>query len=399
MVRSVVVAVLLSSAALAVQIPSGTELQIRLKTAVAASSAKAGQKLEAVIIEPVVVNGQLAILPGALVEGTVQEAKPSTGADVRASLLPAFTKLKTADGKKTAAIDAKVTSVDNARETVDDKGTIAGILASETLAGRADQGIEKVSQKSQSFGDLLSAVKGVFFKDDVDTDINYPAGTEMTLALNKAMSWTESGSLPKLSDIAPASAVADLVTREPFRTVTDKTNKPSDVTNVMLLGSRQQVEEAFTAAGWSTAEALNAQSKIETARAIGELRGYKEALVSILLLDGQKPDLVFQKQLNTFAKRHHVRIWRRPGQFQGRDIWVCSSTHDTGIDFSPENRTFIHKIDSNIDRERAKVVSDLLFTGKVVGLALVERPDVPTNAKNGTGDDLLTDGRMAVLEF
>jgi hypothetical protein len=100
-----------------------------------------------------------------------------------------------------------------------------------------------------------------------------------------------------------------------------------------------------------------------------------------LLLDGQKPDLVYQKQYDTFAKRHHLRIFHRPDQFQGRDVWVCSATHDIGIDFSTQDRTFIHKIDSKIDNERAKVVNDLLFTGLVKGQALVARPKVPPAAK------------------
>ncbi|MES1262041.1 MAG: LssY C-terminal domain-containing protein, partial [Acidobacteriota bacterium] len=63
------------------------------------------------------------------------------------------------------------------------------------------------------------------------------------------------------------------------------------------------------------------------------------------------------------------------------------------------DRTFIHRIDSNIDRERAKVVSDLLFTGAVRSLALVGRPDLPTGVSNATGDVLTTDGQMAVLLF
>ena len=85
--------------------------------------------------------------------------------------------------------------------------------------------------------------------------------------------------------------------------------------------------------------------------------------MSMLLLDGRRSDFDFQKQNNTFAKRHHLRIWRRQDSFQERPVWVCSSTHDIGIEFSQENRTFIHVIDSQIDRERAKVVSDLLFAG------------------------------------
>ena len=119
----------------------------------------------------------------------------------------------------------------------------------------------------------------------------------------------------------------------------------------------------------------------------------------MLLLDGQPPDLVWQKQNNTFSQRHHLRIWRRPGDYDGKPIWVCSATHDTGIDFSPQDHTFIHKIDSDIDKERAKVVNDLLFTNTVKSLALVERAQVPRDAQNATGDKLVTDGQMAVLLF
>jgi hypothetical protein len=116
-------------------------------------------------------------------------------------------------------------------------------------------------------------------------------------------------------------------------------------------------------------------------------------------LGGRPPDVVFQKQNNTFNARHHLRIWHRPERFHGKDVWVCSATHDTGIDFSEETRTFVHRVDGQIDHERAKVVNDLLFTGLVKGLSLVDRPDVPTSGFNATGDKVETDGRMAVIGF
>jgi len=40
-----------------------------------------------------------------------------------------------------------------------------------------------------------------------------------------------------------------------------------------------------------------------------------------------------------------------------------------------------------------------LLTGKVKSLALVERPDVPRNSRNATGDNIETDAAMAVLVF
>jgi len=187
------------------------------------------------------------------------------------------------------------------------------------------------------------------------------------------------------------------VNRQPFRTETQAGGKPSDVTNLMFLSSEQELTDAFQKAGWSVAAKLNAASKLETFRAVAENRGYREAPVFVLLLDSQPPDLVFEKTNDTFAARHHLRIWRRPGQFDGQAVWVCSATHDTGIDFSDQQRTFIHKIDSRLDLERAKVVSDLLLTGMLRGPGAT--CGVARNLFDATGDALMTDGAMAVVRF
>jgi hypothetical protein len=301
------------------------------------------------------------------------------------------------DGKS-AKVDAQLAGVDNARETVDDKGNIVGILASETLSARIDSGINKVTQRYSGFGQVLQAIKGGVISA-ADPDINYGAGVEMTVKLTKPVTWTPSAEPTKVRDIQPADKLAEMVVAQPFRTIAENPPNPSDITNLMFLGTKEQLEAAFKEAGWVEAAALSGQSKLETIRAVAEMRGYNEAPVSILRLEGNPPDLVFEKQNNTFAQRHHLRIWQRPGTFDGLPIWVCAATHDTGISFSEQDRTFIHKIDPQIDRERSKVTNDLMFTGKVVGLALVDRPQVPKQSKNGTGDDLISDGRMAVLEF
>jgi len=45
------------------------------------------------------------------------------------------------------------------------------------------------------------------------------------------------------------------------------------------------------------------------------------------------------------------------------------------------------------------VVNDLLLTGLVRALALVERNALPQDMHNATGDALKTDGGMAVVNF
>jgi LssY C-terminus len=220
----------------------------------------------------------------------------------------------------------------------------------------------------------------------------------VTVKLTKSLEW-DAPNFAKLPPITPAVALANLAESQPSRTTAASPPRPSDLTNLMFIGTQQQLLAAFHEAGWFAADRLNEVSKFETARAIIENRGYSEAPVSILILDGSPPDVAFQKQNNTFAKRHHIRIWLRPQTFHRKPVWVAAATHDIGIIFSPESRSFTHAIDSHIDDERTKIVNDLLFTGRVRAMALVHRTAIPKHATNATGDALITDGKMAVLEF
>ena len=397
--RSSILAALTALAAFAapLEIPAGTEIQIRLKTKVSTTTAKPKDPVEAVVIAPVMLNGEFVIPAGATVRGAVDKAAQSSKGDERSTLLLSFTEIEF-DGAK-LKLGAHVSAIDNARESVDDQGQINGILASETITGRLDTGIGKVAEKYAGFADILNTAKNVILKPP-ESDITYDAGAEMTLKLTAPLSVkgpTSPGPAAQLQPVADEEALARLVAAEPFQTVAKDPPKPSDITNLMLIGSEEQVRGAFTAAGWSVAAGLNSQAKLETFRALAENRGYKEAPVSILLLDGKPPDIVFEKLNNTFSSRHHLRVWRRPATFQGQPVWAVAATHDIGISFSEQNRTFIHKIDPQIDRERAKVVNDLLFTGKIQSVELVDRPNVPQHGQNATGDNLETDARIAVL--
>ena len=390
---------LLLAAALAsaARIPSSTQIQIRLTKEVNTSTAKVGDTFEALVIAPVVVEGRIAMAAGATLAGHVKEVTAAVNPDDQALLALAFDEIRDASGKK-AGIAAKLTGIDNARESLDADGRIQGIIASKTGSGRLDQGINKVSEKYPSFAELLGTVKQAVLKG-ADANIDYKAGVEMTIALTKPLDWTGVVKSPDIASIEPQEELFRLVNSEPFRTATEKDQRPSDITSLMFLGSRQQIEDAFQKAGWSQAARLSDQSKLETFRAMAEMRGYQEAPVSVLLLEGRAPDLVFEKMNDTFAARHHLRVWQRPGTFAGKYIWVCAATHDTGISFSDETRTFIHTIEPRIDLERAKVVNDLVLTGLVHGLSLVERSSLPPDLHNATGDALKTDGSMAVVSF
>ncbi len=381
---------------LALQIPPGTELQIRLKTKVGSKLSKANDPVDADLIAPVMVGSVYAFPMGAVVHGTVVEAQTSSDAQ-RALLVLNFTGVDVKGAP--VAVLTRVASVDNAREKVDDQGRIHGVLASDTPAGKVDAEISKVADRLGGLGSLLSgATKRV--TQQIDQEITYDAGVEMSLTLTAPVTLTEPGGpglIGKLKPVSNRDALARLAAGEPFQTVAQKPPKNSDLTNLMLIGEKEEVEQAFADAGWHLAASLNPMAKFETLEALAEDKGYNEAPVSILFLEGKPPDMVFEKNNNTFARRHHLRIWLRPDGYEGRPVWIVAATHDMGINFSAADRTFIHRIDSSIDREREKVTNDLIFAGHVVSMLSVSRPEVPQNGQNATGDNLATDGKITVL--
>jgi len=387
---------LAAAQALALQLPAGTEIQIRLKSRIGSKVSQPNDAVEALVIAPVMAGSVYAVPAGAAIHGVVEQATPSSG-EQRAVLLLRFTAVDVAGAP--ARIAARLTAVDNAREKVDAQGQINGILAADTAAGKIDAEAARLGDKYGGLASLLSsATKAVTRR--VDQEITYEAGVEMTLQLTApAFLKTPGGPGPlgNLKPVADRAALATLAAGEPFQTVAQKPPKNSDLTNLMLIGEKEQVEQSFTDAGWHVATSLNPVAKFETIEALAEDKGYNEAPVSVLLLEGRPPDIVFEKLNNTFARRHHLRVWLRPDRYQGRPVWVVAATHDMGINFSEANRTFIHRIDSSIDREREKVANDLILSGHVTSMLLVDRSSIPQHAQNATGDSLATDGKIAVL--
>src|SRR5262245_28421602 len=130
--RCLIVAALILAcgSAFGMQVPAGTEVQVRLKSKVSTQSTKPKDAGEVVVTAPVMIDGQFAIPAGAVVRGNVETATQSAKGDERSVLKLAFTEIEI-DGVKTK-IAARVSGVDNARESVDEKGEISGIIASET---------------------------------------------------------------------------------------------------------------------------------------------------------------------------------------------------------------------------------------------------------------------------
>ncbi len=343
------------------------------------------------------------LLPlGTTVEGSVLSVR-KVGIGVvheTARLQLQFDRVLLSDGKS-VPLQCRITEVENARESVDAQGRIKGIRSTATLSNRAS-GI----LGSLAFGDPIAAIFTTAASASVlrfsEPEISLPVGTELIAELTAPIVLPKEEPVlvpPIATTKSERKELSQLVEKLPFRTYTEKGHIPSDITNLIFIGSAGALERAFAASDWEQVDSLTAESTYATVRSVAENQGYKSAPMSTLLLGGQAPAYGYAKTLNTFSKRHHLRIWASSLDWYNESVWTSSSTHDTGIGFSKKNKTFIHLIDTHIDNERAKVVNDLIFTGCVSAVQLVTRPWIPKDAKNGTGEDLITDGRVAVLQL
>jgi hypothetical protein len=380
----------------------GQTLSVRLNGPVYSEHSRTGDPVEGTVTYPLCKTGEnivcpkdeLVIPPGTKVQATVLFAQKAPDKYSRPRLVLDFSNIIHADGTR-SPLYARVIDVDNARETVRNN-EILGIVQphATTKASMALAGLGMVNPIAGYTIKGVSAVYGL----SIRREILFPAGTDLQIQVVRPsmLKTRDAWSGWPLLQVDPQ--LKTLVAAAPLRVHT-KDNKPSDLTNLMFIGSQQQLVAAFQEAGWFEADSLSMGSAAKSIQATMRGTGYTNAPVSLLMINGKPPDLVFQKSLDTFAKRHHIRIWKEPGTYQGRDVWIGAATHDIAISSAKAKTKWSHRIDPHIDREREWIETDLLFKGTATSYALVDRPHIPKKTTNATGDELLTDGQLSILEI
>jgi LssY C-terminus len=373
-------------------VPAGTVLYLRLMTPVSTASSHLDEEVKAEIERSVSGPTGVEIPVGAVASGRVAKLIPSSSPTDRVKLLLEFSTLEL-PGQAATSLAAHVSGVDNARERVLADGTIVGVLGSELPATLLNSAIDKFEKKNssdtqQSGGTMLGRA---------DTAITYPAGTEFFLTLDKPLTVTGNFQPEFAQQISPAlkEKVLELLAHTPQR-VASKKGTLGGVVNLVLIGNQQEIRTAFEKAGWTYAQEEKGQPILKTLQAVIAGKGYDAAPMSTLYVYGRPQDMAFEKMFNTFAKRHHLRLWRVPMTSpQGRAMWAVAADHDTGVDIHPG--VISHATDPHVDDERAKVGADLGMTGLVAAEELVTPPHPLHSGYTATGGPWETDGQVLVV--
>jgi LssY-like putative type I secretion system component LssY len=379
--------------------PAGTQLHIRLTSTVGSYASAPGSPISAVLIAPALVDGETILPAGSTLSGTLK-AVTRVGLGIRhetAGLDLEFKQLILPDGES-IPISSRVADVDNSREHVTRNGHIHGVRSTGSLCYRVSGYIRTMLQW-EIHAELAEWVIRSLVVQLPEPEIYYPAGVELTLTLTEPVLVTSPVSLGQtarqLTD-AERADLGPLIAAIPYRTYTPSSGRSSDLTNVLVIGSHDQIVTAFAAAGWTQANAASFRRRVKWLRAVAERGSYRAGPMSPLLLDGSGPDMAWEKGLNDVSKRHHVRMWKA-GIWHGQELWIGAATRDIDFGYLRPGQTFTHRIEENIDQERDKIAYDLAFTSCANVLDWSGRRDLPRATRNATGDPITTDTRVAVI--
>ncbi|HKW41357.1 MAG TPA: LssY C-terminal domain-containing protein [Gemmatimonadales bacterium] len=169
-----------------------------------------------------------------------------------------------------------------------------------------------------------------------------------------------------------------------------------DPFNMLLLGTGEGIDSAFRAAGWLPAQKRSVATVTREITAAIASRPAITAPVSTQYFEGRPQDLAYELAGPNVRIRHHIRIWLLDSLSL---VWVGAATKDIGVIFKPWEPQATHKIESHIDWERDRVVHDLEAGGCADLLDYMTLPGAVTEARNGSGQKVVSDGRTAVVRL
>jgi LssY C-terminus len=174
--------------------------------------------------------------------------------------------------------------------------------------------------------------------------------------------------------------------------------REGDMVNLVLVGQKEDVQNAFARAGWVKTDKWNPifvwhlllhgthDTSIPMARfyLFGRVQDYSYAL--------PEPGAVV-------SRRHHLRIWKTDHTIDGTPIWVGSATHDIAIEVAKRGRLINHRIDPAVDAERDFVGIDLTNTSSISRQEYLDSANPVFQAQTASGQTYHSDSRILLLDL
>jgi hypothetical protein len=202
----------------------------------------------------------------------------------------------------------------------------------------------------------------------------------------------------KLSDAPLDSQLRKSIDSLPRR-VNDQFQNLGDMVNFVIVGSKQDVQDALAAASWHVADTNNQGAVANAITQTYDKKDYLAMPMSTLYLFGRRQDFGYElaEPIAMVASRHHFRIWKAAFTWQGHEVWCGAGTHDIGFAKDKRNGIVTHKIDPAVDGERDNIGITLQKASKAKTFTYYLPNNAVQDARNATGDGYHSDGKILVI--
>lgn len=176
-----------------------------------------------------------------------------------------------------------------------------------------------------------------------------------------------------------------------------------DPINLIFVGTPESITRVFDDSGWHGAHPNTPLHQLVNLLSGLTRRSYKKSPFMPLFTGIGLQDISFQKaERNGFSDRHHIRLWRTRHQLPGgRRIWVAAATHEEGLKIIPWPPFFPHRMDPDLDQERAHIIEEVTAHGALLAdhYELNQPISIEKPKKNPHLDRYYTDGLAAIIEL
>ena len=244
---------------------------------------------------------------------------------------------------------------------------------------------QQAASQGEKLKSQLSEAEKIFMEGQFGSG-STAASTAADAAALKVSSAQLDGGLRKIIDNLP-------------RRVNDQFKNLGDMTNFVLIGSEAQVKNALQAANWHPADTSDTGAVANALLDTFEKKDYLAMPMSTLYLFDRPQDFGYEmaEPIAMVASRHHFRLWKAPSTWKGQTVWVGAGTHDIAFAKDKRNNGITHKIDPYVDGERTNIGQSLDKAGKAKGMSYYLPAHAITDAKNATGDEYHSDGKVLVV--
>ncbi len=368
-----------------------TRIPVRFARSITGGRDPAGELLEIQAMAPLEAGGCVVVPAFTPIMGTVVASRPGRSFGRRGYLELRFDSVLVAPGEW-VPLAGVVDSLEwasrgpwSARGGIEQRGrSIRGIVGTAGLAG------------------LASVATGLGFVPVVAVtglDLVFRGPRAQVLAGQRGVLRLTAPLVAPLPDrcAQPESRPADTepaVPPLPPRAMNRQGTAGADPINLVVRGTRADLDSAMSRAGWLPAKRSTFGALAKEAEAVLLSQRDSTAPMSHEYYLGRVEDLRYERSSPTARARHHVRFWQVDSSGA---LWAAAATEDVGLLVSARARTVTHRVAPEIDRERELLVVELQAGGCALLEGYVTLPGAVIGGTGVAGQKFVTDARAAVL--